>query len=97
MLGVYEAPNTFAGSFIGIRGLDAERVHATVHVGVDGGVEVDQRVDDLPRLLRARGVVEIDQRPTVDETLEDGKVRAHALDINRCGLVYLEHQEIIPN
>ena len=47
-----------------------------MHVGVVLLVVAAHRVDDRPRLLRGRGVVEVDERLAVDALAEDGEVLA---------------------
>ena len=81
VLGADEASDAFARGLVGVGGFDAQGVDATMNVGVGVGVEVDERVDDLLRLLGGRGVVEIDQPPAIDLPLQDGEVGADTLDI----------------
>src|SRR5258707_73070 len=71
-----------------------------MHVGVGVGVVVDECVDDLAWLLGRRRVVQIDQRPAVDQSLQDRKVGADARHVDRRGGIWSEinpeHGEIIP-
>ena len=76
-----------AHPLVGVRRLHRERVDAAVDVRVLRLVVARQRLDDGARLLRRRGVVEVDQRMAVHLAPEDGEVlpqprriefRAHA-------------------
>ena len=58
-----------------------ELLDAAVHVRVGGLVEVADRVEDLSRLLRRRGGVEVRERLPVDLTVEDREVRAQLVRI----------------
>ena len=71
-----EARDLGARAFVGLGRLFGERVQAAVDVGVVVLVVVDERVDDLARLLGRRGVVQVDQRAAVHLALEDGEVLA---------------------
>ena len=82
-IGADEAADAFACRLVRVGGFDAQGVHAAVHVGVGGGVEVDQRVDHLARLLGGGRVVEVDQPPAVDLALKDREVGADTLDVER--------------
>src|SRR5581483_5161302 len=62
--GVEEPPYAFARRIVGLGGFDAERVDAAMDVRVFLGVVPHQTIDDRLRLLRGRGVVEIDERFT---------------------------------
>ena len=90
--------DALARRLVEVGGLDAQGVDAAVHVGVGVGVEVDEGIDHLPRLLGGGGIVEIDQRSTIDLALKDGEVGANAVDVQGHGLgrVEPEHGEIIP-
>ena len=61
----------------------AEQVHAAVHVGVLPGVIANQPVQHHLRLLRRRGVVEINQRLAMDLRAEDRKVPPDARHVER--------------
>ena len=65
----------------------AERMHPAVDVGVGVLVVVRQRVDHLPRFLRGRRVVQIDERHPVDAALQDREVGANGLDVETDNLV----------
>ncbi len=56
--------------------LVGQGVGAPVDVGVGRSVEVGHGLDHLLRLLAGGGRVEVDQRPAVDQTLQDGEVGA---------------------
>ena len=60
--GVDERGDLVARALVQRGRLLGEHVDAAVHVGVVPRVVVVDRVEDLPRLLRGRGVVEVDQR-----------------------------------
>jgi hypothetical protein len=64
----------------------AEVVNAPMNVGVLFAVVADDAIDDLSRLLRGGGVVEIDERATVAHgSVEDRKIVADAVDVERIG------------
>ena len=61
-------------------------VDAAMHVGIMLFVATDDRLDDLPRLLRAGRVVEIDQRHArADLAAEDGEIATVGHGIQRRG------------
>jgi hypothetical protein len=62
-------------------------MHAPVHVGVLALVVVRDPVQDALRSLRARCVVKVDKRISVDILVQDGELGAHRLNVQR-GLVY---------
>src|SRR5262249_200638 len=64
--GVEKAPDAAPRRLVGLRGALAEKMDAAVYVGVVRGVVPFERLDDGVRLLRRRGIVEVDERPTVD-------------------------------
>ena len=99
VFGADEPADPLARALVRVSGFDAQGVHAAVHVGIGGGVEVNKRVDHLTGFLGGGGVVEIDQRPTIDQPLQDREIGADALDIDRRGSnsrINPEHREIIP-
>ncbi len=57
--------------------LAGQLVVAPVHVGVVQQVEVALGIQDLQRLVGGGGVVQVDQRATVDTATEDREVAAH--------------------
>src|SRR6185295_15313056 len=63
------------GVVLGGRAL-AERVDPALHVGVLVLVEPRQPIEDDPRLLRGRGVVEIDERLPVKPLVQQRKIAA---------------------
>src|SRR5215510_2562265 len=79
--GVEEAPDAAPRRLVGLSGALAEEMDAAVHVGVVRGVVPFERLDDGVRLLRRRGIVEIDERPAVDLLAQDGKVLPDALHV----------------
>jgi predicted PilT family ATPase len=52
-----------------------------VDVGVLGLVEADDAVDDLSRLLRRVGGVEVDERLAVSLRFEDGEILTNRFDV----------------
>ena len=62
-----------AGVLVLRRGAVAQLVQTAVDVAVVVLVEMGERVDDPPRLLGGRGVVEIDEGLPVDLLVEHGK------------------------
>ena len=60
----------------------AQAMHST-GVRVLLGVIARQAVDDQPRLLRGRRIVEIDERLAMDMALQNRKVAANRRDITR--------------
>ena len=52
-----------------------------MHIGVVVLVVVPERIDHRPRLLRRRGVIEIDQRLAVHLLVEDREVLADRIPI----------------
>ena len=85
--GVDEAAHGFARLLVQFGGLLREEVDAAVYVGIHVVVFVADGFDHLARLLRRRGVVEIDERTAIDLTLKDGKIfsvhlhRAHPVHL----------------
>ena len=72
-----------------------EQVDAAVHVRVRGLVEVADRVQHLPRLLRAGRRVEIGERLAVDLLLEDREVGAQLLRVEGWASRH-GHRAIVP-
>src|SRR5512146_891331 len=56
----------------------AQMVHRAMDVCILGAVVPGQRVDDGSRLLRGRGVVQVDEGLPVDLRGQDGELGAHA-------------------
>src|SRR5690348_8207375 len=56
-------------------------MHAAVHVGVVFAVVTDNGVQDLLRLLRGGGVIQVHQRLAVHSLRQDRKVAAHPLHV----------------
>ena len=63
---------------------------AAVHVGIHVQVFLAHGVEHAQRLLRRRGIVQIDQRPAVHLTPEDGEVLADLIDIVAHGSFHLK-------
>ena len=78
---VQEALHGLARGLVRLRGPQRQVVHTAMDVGVVVRVETRQLVDHAPRLLRAAGIVEIDERPAVHRRLQDREVRANLVDV----------------
>ena len=76
-----QALDRLACPLVGLRGPHAEFMDAAVNVGVVLGVVATDRVDHAPGLLRCGGVVQIDQRATIDRLLEDRKLATNTVDV----------------
>ena len=76
-----ETRHRFARLFVGRGRALAEAVHAAMDVGVLGGVVMSQAVDHRLRLLRRRGVVEVDQTSIVRCAGQDREIAADRLDV----------------
>ena len=74
--GVQEPPHGFASRLIGLSRRVGEIVQSAMHVGVFVLVGVDEPVDDLFRLLRRSGVVQIDERLPIGSLGKDREIRA---------------------
>ena len=72
-----------AGLLVGVGRLLRQRVHAAVHVAVVLLDELALGVEHLPRLVRRRRVVEVDQRLAVDLARQHGEVLADRLHVVR--------------
>ena len=70
-----------AGCLVGIAGAHRQGVGTAVNVRVIGCVEARHRVDDRPRLVRRGGVVQPDERLTVDPLVERREIAAHHVHI----------------
>ena len=82
--GVEQRADLFPGVVEQLVRLLGQLVNAAMDVGVVPFVAIDDRLDDLPRTLRAGGVVEIDQRHAgADRAAQDGKVGPASLDVER--------------
>ena len=78
---VDEAAHGLARVLVGLgRGI-REEMQAAMHVGVFFRVGLLDAVEHGARLLRRRGVVEIDQRLAVDFPRQDREIRADLLDV----------------
>ena len=76
-----ESGRALAHRLIGRRRLLGKRVQPAVDVGVVAAVVVDERVDDLARLLRRRRVVEIDEGFVVNLAVQDRKILSDTSDV----------------
>ena len=81
--GVHERASLLACALVARGRALRQRVDAAVHVRVRGLVELADRVEHLPRLLRAGRGIEVRERLPVDLLLEDRKVGAELLRIER--------------
>src|SRR5207237_2146874 len=63
-----------ARDLVELGGLLAQGVDRAMDVGVRGLVITRHRLDHRPRLLAGGGGVEVDERATIDDPLEDRKV-----------------------
>ncbi len=88
---VDQALHLHAGAFVRLGRAFAQQMRRAMDVRVVVPVVVVQRVQDLPRLLRRVGVVEVDQRPAVHDLAEDGEVRPDLLDVEGRGFSKLGH------
>ena len=79
--GVEEVLHLTAGALIRPGRSNAQGVKSAVNVGVVRRIESAHRVDHGLRLLRRRGVVQIDQGFAVDRLRKDGEVLSYALDV----------------
>ena len=70
-----------ASALVELGGLLGEQVDASVGVRVVPFVELALGIDDLARLLRRRGRVQVDERPVADRPRQDREVRADAFDV----------------
>jgi hypothetical protein len=81
MLRVDVGADRLTCGFLRLGGLGAQRMHATVHVGVDRGVVRALGLDHTARLLAGRGVVEVHQRLAMHQLLQDRELRTDLLHI----------------
>ena len=77
-------------SFVGFGRARAQLVQAAMHIGVGVLVILPQNFEHRARLLRRRGVVEINQGPAMDALAQDGEILTQRFPINRraCGSVH---------
>ena len=80
---VQEAGGRFPRFLVGVGGPLAQQVHTPMHVRVLVRVVANQSIEHHLRLLRRRGVVEIDERLAVREGAQDRKVFADAAHVER--------------
>ena len=78
-LGVDELPHAVAGALVAVGGAHREGVEPPVHVGVVLRIEVVEGVDHGHRLLRRRGVVQVDERVAVHLLVQYGELVADAV------------------
>ncbi len=78
-----EATNRLACAFISVGRALAQRVNATMHVGMIVLVVTRDRLDDGLRPLTRRRVVQIHQRFAVHRLMQDGKVAPDGGDVER--------------
>ncbi len=90
-----EVGDGVARLLVGVGGPGRQFVCGAVDVGVLVRVELHQPVDHHLRLLRGGGVVEPDQRLSVDDLFEDREVRPHRVDVEHLVLVgQLRHRVV---
>ena len=81
---VDEGPDLFPGLLVQIGALVAQPMNAAMDVGIMLLVDVDQRLDHLPRPLGGGRVVEIDQRHVaVQPRGQDGKIGPQRVGVER--------------
>jgi hypothetical protein len=80
-----EALHGRARLFMGGGRLGAQGVHAAMDIGVLELVIMPQPIDHHRRLVGGGGIVGIHQRLAVHLARKNGKVEAHALDVERSG------------
>ena len=68
----------------------AQFMNAAMDVGVVVLVIIAQRLDDCARLLRGRGVIEINQRMAMDLLIQDRKIGAQCSPIDLASAIRLE-------
>ena len=73
--------NGFSRLFIFLRRHLTQVMHATVNIGVLAGIVVLDSVYHLPRFLRCRPIVEINQRPTIYLPGQNRKVLSHLFNV----------------
>ena len=83
--GVQETTGLLAGRLVGIGRPGRQCVGRPVDVRVFVLVEVLQPVDHRLRFLRRRGIVQPDQRPTVDPFVQDRKIPPNCRHIKAAG------------
>src|SRR5215472_2624295 len=82
-----EAPHGLARRLVSLRSRSREEMNAAVYVGVLGGGEAVHRFQNLARLLRRGGIVEIHQWFAIDGLGEDLEVGARGFRVeSRCDL-----------
>ena len=84
--GIDEAADGFPGLVEQFVGLLGQLVNAAMHVRIVFFVATDDGLDDLARMLRAGGVVEVDQRHAgPDLAAEDGEIGTVDQGVQRSG------------
>ena len=71
------------GSLMQVGGLLREIVYATMYVGINVKVLLTHGIKDAEWFLRGGSIIEIDQRSAVYFTLQNRKILAYFLDIDR--------------
>src|SRR6185436_9875995 len=78
---VDEPPHSFTRRVVGVGGVHAEHVHATMNIRVLVAVVPNQAIDDALRLLRGRRVIQVHQRLSMNAPSQDWKVFADSGDV----------------
>ena len=71
---IQKRPHGLTRGLMRLRSLLAEKMHTAVNVGVDVVIGCFDLFHHATRLLRRGGIIEINKRPVVDLTPQDGKV-----------------------
>src|ERR1019366_4968202 len=81
--GVEEGAHAFPRRLIGFRRGIGEMMQTAMNIGVFVIGRVDHAVDDFPRFLRRRGIIEVNQRLAMDLGRKDWEILAQTGDIER--------------
>ena len=79
--GINEGTHLFACEFHKVGGFLRQGVNATVHVGLVVVIHPVNRLDDGTGRLRRGGIVQIDERATLNLALQDREILANPFDI----------------
>ena len=85
---IEEAADGLSRRLVRVGRASAQRMHTAMDVGVLFDVVVHERIEHRLRLLRRRGVVEIDERLAVDALPQDREIPPNGCHIQRfsmCG------------
>ena len=81
--GVEKGAHAFPRGLIGFRRGIGEMMQAAMHIGVFVVGRVNHPFDDFPWFLRRRGIIEIDQRFSINLRRKDWEILAQARNIER--------------